>query len=153
MLARLLGPLTVSAMVSGLCVLVPAPALAQCTISASGVGFGEYDVFTPAPTDSTGTVTYECHGSVREVRVTLSPGSGTFAARTLRRAAETLQYNLYLDAARTQVWGDGTAGTDFYFRRNAPPKPQFLTVYGRIEPQQDVGIGAYVDALIVAIDF
>ena len=140
-------------LVIGCWLLVSPAAEAQCTISATGVNFGPYDVFEPTPTDSNGTIQYQCHGSVREVRVSLGPGSGTFAARTLRRGAETLGYNLFRDAARTEVWGDGSAGTGFYFVRNAAPQLQTLTVYGRIEAQQDVTVGVYTDTVVVSIDF
>jgi spore coat protein U-like protein len=37
--------------------------------------------------------------------------SGTYALRTLRSGANVLNYNLYFDAAYTQVRGDGTNGT------------------------------------------
>ena len=44
-----------------LVMLVGAPkAEAACTLSATAVAFGTYDVFQAGPDDSTGTITYRC---------------------------------------------------------------------------------------------
>jgi spore coat protein U-like protein len=128
---------------------------AACTISASGVSFGSYDVFVPAPTDSTGTVVYRCGNTDKDVRITLTTGSsGTFVARTLRKTSDQVVYNLFREAARTTVWGDGTGSTGYYFDRN-PPNNQdvVVTVYGRIPALQDAAAGSYTDAVIVQVDF
>ena len=44
-----------------------------------------------------------------------------------------LNYNVYTDAQRTIIWGDGTAGTQV-FTENAQPNnhPVTVPVYGRI---------------------
>lgn len=142
-----------SAAACALC-LGAAPAEGACSLSATGVAFGAYDVFAPAPTDSTGTVVLECDPSEKNITITLSPGTGTFATRTLRQGAETLGYNLYLDAARTTVWGDGSAGTSTVFIRNPRPnRPTEVTIFGRIPAAQDVSVGAYSDTIIVTVEF
>jgi spore coat protein U-like protein len=43
-----------------LCLLLAGEASAACTVSATGVDFGAYDVFVTTPLDSTGTVTVTC---------------------------------------------------------------------------------------------
>jgi spore coat protein U-like protein len=128
---------------------------AACTISSTGVSFGTYDVFSPAPTDSTGSVIYDCDPQDKNIRITLSTGSsGTFMPRTLTSGGNQLAYNLFDDGALTSIWGDGTGGSNFYFIRNPhPQKPVALTIYGRIPQQQDAAAGTYSDSIIVSVDF
>jgi spore coat protein U-like protein len=85
--------------------------------------------------------------------VWLSTGSsGSYAARTLRSGAFELPYNLYLDAARTQVWGDGSAGT-FTDSPNPGNVTRTIPVYGRIPPLQDAAAGTYSDTIVVTFVF
>ncbi|GAB4369010.1 MAG: hypothetical protein Kow00128_14830 [Deltaproteobacteria bacterium] len=131
---------------------------AACNVSATGVAFGSYDVFAPAPLDSTGTVTVSCD-EVPPPNVTVeigpSPGSGGFNPRRMRHASrpDRLDYNLFTDATRSAVWGDGTAGTQTVFlkrvKRQKPPV--VTTIYGRIPPGQNVPVGDYFDTLTVTI--
>lgn len=129
-------------------------ARAGCSVSVSGLAFGTYNVFSTAHLDTTGTIVYQCDNPDKRIRITLSPGSsGTFGQRTMRRGADILQYNLFLDAF-SSVWGDGTGGTDYYYIHNPPNKtPITLTLYGRVFAQQDVTAGFYTDTVQVMIDF
>lgn len=130
----------------------PAP---SCTISVVSVAFGNYNVFTVTPVDSTGSVTFRCNAAAANISITLSKGaSSTFTPRTMTKAGEVLNYDLYLNAARTNVWGDGTGGTSTYTNAN-PPNNQNVTVtiYGRIPASQDVSAGAYSDTVLATINF
>ena len=131
------------------------PAEAACTVSASAVSFGTYDVFQTAPSDSTGTITYRCGNTDKNIRITVSPGSSnTFAPRTLRWGNEVLTYNLFSDASRTQVWGDGTGGTWSYAMFNPPNNQDIvLTVYGRVPAAQDAAVGSYTDSVVVTVEY
>lgn len=134
---------------------LPGHAEATCTVSGSGVVFGAYDVFQPAPTDSTGTITYHCEGRDKDIRISISSGSsGAVASRTLQQPGDVLGYNLFLDAGFTQIWGDGSGGTGTYFVHN-PQNNQdvVLTVFGRIPAAQDPSVGAYSDTVVVTIDY
>jgi len=138
-------------------VALPSVVRAACTVSATGVSFGVYDVFTATPDDSTGTITYRCGNSDKNITITLSKGgSGTYAPRKMSKAGSTdqLSYNVYFDATRTTVWGDGTGGSTYYSRNN-PQNNQdvVLTMYGRITASQDVSVGSYGDTLLVTINF
>ncbi len=127
----------------------------SCTISVTSVAFGNYNVFTTTPDDSTGTITYRCNSNAANISITLSDGSSTtFNPRTLRKGSEVLDYNLYRNAARTTIWGNGTGGTSIYTRTNPPNNSNVsLTVYGRIPAQQDVSAGNYTDTVSAVINF
>lgn len=138
--------------------VAPSAARAACTISSTGVSFGAYDVFQASPADSTGTITYRCGNSDHNIFITLSPGSsGTYTARTMPivgGGSDQLSYNLYFDATRATVWGDGTGGSTYYTRANPPNNTDVvLTVYGRITAGQDVSVGNYADTVIATINF
>lgn len=126
-----------------------------CTLSVTSVAFGTYDVFQTSPTDSTGTITYRCGNSDKDIRITISDGSsGSMAERTLRNGSEALGYNLFATAGFGQVWGDGTGGTWTYFEHNPPNTTNVvLTVYGRIPSGQDVGVGTYSDTVVVTLEY
>lgn len=134
-------------------------AVSSCAVSASGVAFGVYDPTVATATLSSGTVAVSCvvSGATghNPVSIALSAGnSGTFGSRTMLSGADILNYNLYLDAAYTQVWGDGTgssvADSDFV----TPGKPSLsATVYGMIPALQAPGAGTFSDTITVTVSF
>ena len=125
---------------------------AACTIfTAVGPAFGTYDGLSSAPLDAVGTISYQC--SPPKPTVQISTGSsGSFSARTLRSGAATLRYNLYLDAARSMIWGDGSAGT-FTDSPNPGNVTRSIPVYGRIPAGQDAASGSYSDTIQVSFVF
>lgn len=139
------------------------PASAQsCTTSATGFVFGVYQPLTGAPNLSTGTVTVNCNPGLLSILVSytisLGPGSGgSFASRSMSGPGGLLGYQLYRDALRTQVWGDGTAGTttvtDGYLLGLILPVIRNYTVYGRIPGGLQAGIGAYADTVLVVLTY
>lgn len=143
-----------------------APARAiDCTIATTGVAFGVYDPLLAGPTDSAGSVTLRCThtggGAARAVyTIGLSAGnSGNFVQRELRAGTSILWYNLFDSAARTAVWGNGTAGSVLMrgtlvvnpgkFAINERSHP----IYGRIPAQQAVSTGSYSDTVLVTLTF
>ncbi len=132
-----------------------AQASASCTISATSVNFGNYNVFNGAAVDSTGTITYTCNAQASNITITLSKGaSSSYSPRLMSKGAETLSYNLFRDAARTNVWGDGTGGTSVYTRNNPPNNnPVNVPVYGQIPAGQDVSAGSFSDTVTAVINF
>ncbi len=139
--------------------LAAVPSLARaapaCTFAVgSALAFGPYDPFATTPRDATSTLVYRCPPG-RLVRITLDRGlGGSFAARELRQGVEVLLYNLYLDAARTVVWGDGSGGS--------APGPGVEVrgamgtttayVFGRIPAAQDAAAGPYADTIRVSFE-
>ncbi len=135
----------------------PAEGALNCSFnSVTGVNFGTYDVFNSSPTKATGSITYQCKkvGGIQLMVMDLSTGSsGTFTNRTLRTGSNVLNYNLYPDAANSQVWGDGTGTTYQYSIDPVDQKVYTLTVYGTIPAGQDVGVGSYTDTITVTMNF
>lgn len=145
-----------------------AQAAQDCTVSATPVAFGVYDpVESTTPLDGVGQITVDCRGNFVFFQVSLSAGgSGSYAAREMTSGPNTLQYNLYLDAARTIIFGDGSGGsqnnwcvTGFTFNRcvgSNPPGPTrraVLPFYGRVPAGQDPAVGFYSDVVQVEIVF
>ena len=126
-------------------------ASAQCSISSvEPLSFGTYDTFSPTPLDSMGRLTVQC-GRAVWLQVTISHGGGNpNNPRVLRGGGGQLLYDVYLDAARTIVWGEGTRGTQAYQGLNTLFS---LPIFGRIPAGQDAKVGAYSDRLTVRIDF
>jgi spore coat protein U-like protein len=137
--------------------LLAGGAEAACSVSATGVNFGAYDVFVATPYDSTGTVTVTCDQAPPvDVTITIGPSgtSGGFIPRQMRSSSspDRLNYNLFVNAGRSTVWGDGAAGTSTVFLKNVKKnRPTVTTIYGRIPPGQDVSVGSYFDSLTVTI--
>ena len=100
-------------------------------------------------------MTYRCTGNAGAISITLSRGaSTTFSPRTLISGGNTLTYNLFTDAARITIWGDGTGGTQTYSTSN-PPNGQniVVTIFGSITAGQDVPAGSYADTVTAIINF
>jgi spore coat protein U-like protein len=134
------------------------PAEGLCRLQVTPVAFGTYNVFVTSATDSTGTISYRCGPQDNNIRITISPGSsGTFAQRTLRRVGQptdTLTYNLYQSPPPAQIWGDGSGGTWSLFIAD-PVKNEWvdIPVFGSIPAEQDAGVGAYSDTVVVTLEY
>ena len=150
MTIRTIGRLAACA--AALLLFAPRAEAANCTISTTSTAFGTYNVFAEGPTDSTGTIVIRCVGG-KDIALSINRGSSNTFERRMVNGTEELRYNLFLDAARTVVWGDGTSGTQV--RVEDPPNNTEvpLTIYGRIPGGQDVASGAYVDTVTVTINY
>lgn len=122
---------------------------ATCNVSAIGVNFGSYDTFSNQSLDSTGNITVSCDVSANYT-ISLSPGAGSYASRAMTSGSHTLNYNLYSDATRTTVWGDGTASTVTISGSGTTGNPP---VYGRIPARQNAYVGTYSDTITVTLTF
>lgn len=134
-----------------------APAAAQqCNFDTlSSIAFGLYDPLTPAPTDSFGSLAVRCSPRAT-LTLELSPGSsGSFALRTLRQGLDALGYNLYREAARVTVWGDGSGGSQVVVVPDSGPpgNPTDVFMYGRIPGGQWVAAGGYADTVVLTVVF
>jgi spore coat protein U-like protein len=134
-----------------------AQAAMSCTIvSVTGVSFGAYDVFNASPLDSAGAVSLRCTSVAMADMITIQlgrSGSGGFLPRAMSHGRFRLEYNLFLDAARTVIWGDGTSGTSAYTARPAEGVVTSLPIFGRIPPRQNVEAASYSDQIVLTLLF
>lgn len=126
-----------------------------CSITAVPLNFGSYLPNDPVPLDISGSVDVDCRGRRGTFVITIGAGSSNdFGQRLMQSGTDALAYNVYLDAARSRVWGDGTAGTStFSLFRPSGRLRQSFPVYGRVFAGQDVDPGVYSDNLLVTIIF
>jgi spore coat protein U-like protein len=127
-------------------------ALAQsCTATASPIDFGNVSPIRTRTIDTVGTINVTCtwpsFSFTPNARVCLNLGNGTastsFVPRYLAQGSHLMAFNLYRDAARTQIWGS--------INSTAAPQPISLllskpfagttastsvTYYGRIQSSQ-----------------
>lgn len=132
-----------------------------CTIAVAAVSFGTYDPKSATPNDTTGTATVTCSALVLGLLVSydieLSSGNNNnYFSRAMNNGTYNLNYNFFIDASRTQVWGDDNGGTgnvsDNYLL-NISPTIRPYTIYGRIPAGQNVGSGSYNDSIVASVIF
>jgi signal transduction histidine kinase len=82
--------------------------------------------------------------TIRDIRATI------FELQT--QGANTLNYGLYRETARTNNWGN-TPGTDTPPAVTAPVLATPLTVYGRIPAGQNVRTGNFSDTIMVPVTY
>lgn len=137
------------------------PSLSQainCRVTVNAIPFGTYMPMTPTPVDIMGQVNVRCQAQPGTFSVTIGPGvSGDQLARTLTAGGvDVIHYNLFRDAARTQIWGDGTPPTFVVSGvRTSRGRPTFYNypVYGRLFANQSPNPGVYNDTLVVTVLF
>lgn len=151
------------------CLLLPRFVAAQvavsCNASSSALAFGSYDPSRPTASDAQASISVTCTyllslgTATVAYQITLSPGGGSYAQRRMSAGGDNLRYNLYADAAATQIWGDGSAGTvtvsDSYQLGFGllGSKTVSYPVYGRVPAGQTVPAGAYADSVTVTVTY
>ena len=132
-------------------------------INAGSLAFGNYDLFSAAPTDSLANVTVTCsrQGGPQNETILMRVGQGVNGTSVNARrmlhtggSGNTLNYGLYRDVGRSSVWGIldnvNTVSALVAVPNNGSASATF-TIYGRIPPQQDVAPGTYGDSVQVTI--
>lgn len=140
-------------LLSAALLVLPAAARAQCTVAATPVAFGVYLPSSASPTDATGSVRVACTNFIGGYTIALGSGGGSIPARRMASGNATLQYQLYTTAARTAVWGNGTAGGVVVPGSCLTLCDQTYTVYGRIPARQSPRPGTYADTITVTVTF
>ena len=123
--------------------------------SVTSVVFGGYDVFSSTPNDGVGQLVFQCtvFQLLDTIQINLSTGSSnTYSARTMQKGSDTLSYQLYLDPARTQVWGDKSSGT-VAFTQGINLLATTVPIYGRIPARQNAKAGDYTDTVVITLMF
>ena len=141
---------------------VSASVASKCLVSAtSTVAFGSYDPVqtnssTGSDLDGQGSVTIRCTPG-DGVSIALDQGAN-FSNPNRRMAGPSssfLNYELYKEAARTNVWGNGTTiGTVLAISASTNNAPRVFDVYGRVPKGQDPGAtGSYSDTVQATVNF
>jgi spore coat protein U-like protein len=149
-------PLIACVVAAGVTAATAAHAM-SCSVSASAVAFGSYDGLTGLALNSVGTITYRCDDvePSDSIIIGLSRGNApSYLPRTLQQGSYQLEYNLYLDALRTRIWGDGSSVTQQlgpFFPPNGVSTN--VSVYGRIAGGQQAHGGSYSDTVVVTVVF
>lgn len=132
---------------------VSANVVKKCTVTASSLDFSTNPGLLNNTVDSSTTLSVQC-SKTTPYHVGLGAGqnsSGNINARQMAQGASRVGYQLYRDAARTQVWGD-TVGTDTV-TGTGDGSTQSLTVYGRVPPQTTPPAGTYSDTVVVTVTY
>ena len=122
------------------------------SVVATGLNFGIYRA-TAGPVAFTGTIHVLCSGGPAMFTVALTGGSsGSVTTRQMRASnGAVLRYQLYLDAARTQPWGDGASRpgrrTDHRNRRDADH------LYGLLFSGQHAPAGQVTDTVQAILNY
>ncbi len=143
-----------------------------CTLSTSGLAFGTYVPTSASPVTANGSISFACTytGAGFTADLTISAGnSGNYTVRTLKSGSQSLNYNIYVNAADTEIFGgasgNGVAGT-YYYYLCYPGRPvscsggggqsgvQYVApMYGLLPAGQDVRAGTYSDTIVVTLTF
>lgn len=132
-----------------------------CDVSSTGTAFGTYNPVANQVDEVTTTITVTCSTLLAlfvNYSITITAGHGVFADRLMLSGANPLHYNLYADAARTQVLGDGNSGTvviqDGYLLQVLGPVTRTYTIYGLIPAGQPYAhTGSYADGPTIILNY
>ena len=135
---------------------VNATVSANCTVSTSAVAFGDVDVTSGQAVQGTGDISVTCtSGTAWTAAADSGAASGAdLATRKMANGANLLNYRLFTDSARTQLWGDGVEGATATFSDTGSGTAQTKTVYGLIPAgQTGVPAGEYADTVLVTVSY
>jgi len=115
----------------------------RCSVSTTPLNFGIY--WGTSTLVSTAKIVVSCNLPAT-TRVQMDKGlhSLNFATRKMKFNQKTLNYNLYTNASRSNVWGDGTGGTWTVTGSQ-------LIVHASIPGGQIVTPGTYNDTVVVTV--
>jgi spore coat protein U-like protein len=123
------------------------------------LGFGTY---TPGAgnRDRAATLRVGCTNGITFQVALNGGGTGNIANRQMSATglpSEKLAYQLYTNAARTTVWGDGTSGSVRTLTGRGVNRPQSLTVHGRIPDaaanQSAAPRNDYLDTVTITVTY
>jgi spore coat protein U-like protein len=127
-----------------------------CTVAANDLDFGTY---TGAQLDGTSTINVRCT-VLTPYSLFLSAGLGGEADFTPRsmdgdtNSSQILEYDLYSDALRTTIWGDGNNGSGTQIGVGLGTSIDVPhTVFGRIPGSQNVQPQVYRDTITATVDY
>jgi spore coat protein U-like protein len=137
-------------------VQVSATILVACQVSGTALNFGGSidPLLSSGPVDASAALNVVCTNTT-PYTVALSAGMNAggpanFGARAMKSGSNSLAYQLYLDAARSTVWGNGSGSV---YSGVGTGSAQSLTIYGRLPSLAGVVPGSYSDTVTVTISY
>ena len=134
---------------------VSAVVVSNCRFTVEPLAFGSYDpmgAHSGSNLEATATLVLTC---TRDSHATIVMDGGRNAgpglSRGLALGTDRLDYQIYRDSARTQVWGRGADSLSVLAQGLRVPSE--LVVYGRIPGGQEVAAGNYTDVITATVDF
>ena len=141
---------------------------AGCTTSSSGLAFGAYPTLGfagqlgSADVTSTASISVACQGMPAGSSYTLAlgpsaAGSGNrigtrYLANT--RGGDPMAFNLFTDANRTIVWGDGVTGALIRGTLDAGGSHSSVSVYGKIPAgQSTLRAGSFQGSMTITLTY
>lgn len=134
---------------------VSATVTPNCTVSTNAISFGNVNTISGSNVDGTGGLNVVCtNGTGWTARAGVGSGTGaSFTGRRMTDGSNILSYNLFTDAGRTSVWGDGT-GSTAAFTGTGTGSTQAFTIYGRVASgQTSAPAGSYADSVSVTVSY
>ncbi len=134
---------------------VQATIASACLVTANTLNFGTYSAASATALTGASTISVNCtSGTPYATALNVGSGGGAFTGRTLLSGTDTLTFNLFRDAAYTQVWGDGTGSTFTVAGTGSGLlTANTITVYGQIPISQDKPVGTYSSLITVTISY
>ena len=136
---------------------VTATVVSACTVAGTALNFGSnIDPLAAAtPLDASSTLSVQCTNTT-PYSVSLSAGANAggasnFTARAMKSGSNSLGYQLYLDAGRSSIWGDGTGSSTV--SGTGSGSTQSLTIYGRLPSLNNVVPGSSTDTVTVTVSY
>lgn len=127
---------------------------AECRLNTTNdLNFGSAGIFT-SNIDQQTTLGVQCtNGTPFSIGLNQGLNGSGVADRKMKNASgpDTIAYQLFRDAGRTQNWGT-TPGTDTFAGVGSGAN-QTVTVFGRVPPQAAVATGTYSDVITVTVNY
>ena len=121
----------------------------SCTLNGGTLSFGEYTTGQVDDLDAEGTISFSnCSGTLT---FELDGGQAqNIDGRRMTNGGQQLNYQIYRNAARNSVWGQGGNAQQIVL---VVPQSGTVDVYGRIAGGQNVSSGDYTDIVNITLTF
>ena len=120
------------------------------------LAFGTYSVFGTSAQTTFNSFSFHCTPN-QYARLTVSRGgSGVYVpSRTMASGANRANYNVFIDAGGTTIWGDTTGGSVSYDVYNSTPADKDFAdnMFGISGAGQDLAVGTYTDTLFATLGY
>jgi spore coat protein U-like protein len=132
---------------------VTAKVQAVCAVTATDLAFATYSSGAATPVQGTTVLKATCTpGTTYNIGLNDGAGGGTiYTNRQMASGTNKLNYQLYRDSARTNIWGN-TTGTDTVQDVGIGIAKDH-TVFGAVPAAQVIPAGDYADTITVRISF